>query len=558
MTAKISDTIRSRYTGGAAKTDGIAPAPQASFEPARGGAQVARVTTAYDGRVADPVPTSWDIQQLAAGQGNPQIVAAALKQALLTTNPAAVKKAVETLQIAESFQNQHRVQSAAFEGTGYDVQRWPGLTVQLSAPEAYQVAQTLGGPAHEVLAMLHREGLLEVEVPGGHGPFGEFQARPEAYLSGSRGTPAPRGDAKTMKESWNNNLIAGQTIRDAVKEVAEFNATKAGGAGQVKMTCPFAHGNHAKGASFGNARFQADPAAPAWVKDLLSQPGPGRVRISSSATDPNEPDQQPHQTGIRIAIPFGGSLDDPTTTRMDLTLNTGPETHAESGRDHTEFTKRFTVPRDGLVGSKPVRIAKHLLDGQGDGLAGKLSEVKERIDEVRVALGATRQAKKETFNEHVFWGRHAFFAGGRHVQVRIEVVEPTSFADIRRSKDPNADLNEIKRTIASGGLKLRMYVAEIPPGRPELVEQENWKDVSWWPAGTIELPPQDSDPASPHSAWFHKTPHVPVGANKLFQAEGIGRDRVYVYAASGQMRTGWRDGDGLDTPKWDGSRGMGW
>src|SRR5690606_22449194 len=110
---------------------------------------------------------------------------------------------------------------------------------------------------------------------------------------------------------------------------------------------------------------------------------PGRVRISSSATDPNEPDQQPHQTGIRIAIPFGGSLDHPTTSRMDLTLNTGAETHAESGRDHTEFTKRFTVPRDGLAGSRLVRITKHLFDGQGEGVKGKLSEVKERIDEVK-------------------------------------------------------------------------------------------------------------------------------------------------------------------------------
>ena len=62
------------------------------------------------------------------------VVAAALKASLLSSDPAKVKKAVETLQIAESFQNQHRVQAEAFKDTGYDVQKWPGLKVQLSAP----------------------------------------------------------------------------------------------------------------------------------------------------------------------------------------------------------------------------------------------------------------------------------------------------------------------------------------------------------------------------------------------------------------------------------------
>jgi hypothetical protein len=33
---------------------------------------------------------------------------------------------------------------------------------------------------------------------------------------------------------------------------------------------------------------------------------------------------------------------------------------------------------------------------------------------------------------------------------------------------------------------------------------------------------------------------------------------VYVYAASGQMRAGWTPADGMDPPKWDGTRGMGW
>jgi len=558
MTGKIIDAVRSRYTGGTSKADVAKPVADTSFEPAAGAAQTARIGESFDTAFSGKVPTSWDIQQLAAGQMKPEVVAAALKASLLSGNAGTVKKAVETLQIAESFQNQHDVQAKAFAGTGYDVQRWPGLQVKLTAPEAYKMAQTLGGQAHEVLAMLHREGLLQVEVPDGYKPFGEYRPRPEAYLSGSRGTPLPRGDAKTHKESWENNLIAGRNIRDAVRETAEYNASKAGGADKVKMTCPFANGNHAKGASFENAQFKADPSAPAWVKELLAQPGPGRVRISSSATNPNEPDQMQHQTGVRVAIPFGGSLDDPTTTRIDLTLNTGPETHAESGRDHTEFTKRFSVPRDGIAGSNVTRIAKHLFDGQGDGIKGRLSEFKERIDEVRVAVGATKQAEKETFNEHVFWGRHSFFFGGKHVQVRMEVIEPTSFKDIRRSKDPNADINEIKNTIAAGGLKLRMYMAEIPEGKPELVEKENWKGVEWWPAGTIELPPQQSDDGSAAAAWFKKTPHVPAGANKLFQAEGIGRDRVHVYAASGQMRTGWKEGDGLAEPRWDGKLGMGW
>lgn len=558
MPGKLADAVRSRYTASQLqKTDGPQPTTATTtFESGGATPQIDQVGSGFQSRSPASVPTAREIHQLAAGQASPQVVATALKASLLSGNPVTVRKAVETLQIAESFQNQHDVQAEAFAGTGYDVQRWPGLKVTLTSDEAKQVTSALGGQPNEVLAMLQREGL--VDVPGVAKAFGDFRPRPEAYLAGSRGVPAPRGDAKTMKESWENNLTAGRNIRDAVREVGEFNANKAGEAGKVAMTCPFAQGNHAKGASFGNAKWQADPAAPTWVKDLMAQSGPGRVRISSSATDPNEADQQPHQTGLRIAIPFGGSLDDPTSSRMDLTLNTGAETHAESGKDHTEFTKRFTVPRDGLAGTQAARLVKHLFDGQGEGIKGKLSEVKERIDEVRVALGATRQAKKETFDEHVFWARHSFFVGGKHVQVRIEVAEPNTFKDIRRSKDPNADLNEIQRGIAAGGLKLRMFMAEIPPGRPELVEQENWQDVQWFAAGTIDLPAQQSDPTSAASAWFQKTPHVPAGANKLFQAEGIGRDRPYVYAASGNMRTAWKEGDGLKEPAFDGTRPLGW
>lgn len=553
MSGKIVDRPRYTQVTGGPQQPAVTP-----FEapPGAGTAPVAGVTTTFEARPAGAVPTSWDIQQLAAGQGSSAVVAEALKASLLSGNATKVKKAIETLQIAESFQNQHRVQAAAFEGTGYDVQRWPGLEVELTPDDARRVMASLGGQSHDALAMLFREGLITVR--GERAPFGDLSPRSEAYLSGSRGVPAPRGDAKTMKESWANNLVAGRNIREAVRDVAAYNASKPGEAAKVQMKCPFSQGNHSKGAAFGNAKFSVDPSAPPWVKDLLSQAQPGRVRISSSATDPNEPDSQPHQTGVRIAIPFGGSLDDPTTSRLDLTMNTGDLTHAESGKDHTEFTKRFTVPREGLAGSKPVRIAHHLFDGQGEGLIGKLSEVKERITEIKVALGATGQAKKETFDEHVFYGRHSFFVAGKHMQVRLEVVEPTDFKDIRRSKDPNADLDEIKRTIGTSGLKLRLYLAEIPPGRPELVEQESWKDVSWFSAGTVELPAQLSEPTSAASEWFQKTPHVPVGANKLFQAEGIGRDRPYVYAASGNLRTAWKPGDGLDEPPYDGSRPQGW
>ena len=80
------------------------------------------------------------------------------------------------------------------------------------------------------------------------------------------------------------------------------------------------------------------------------------------------------------------------------------------------------------------------------------------------------------------------------MQVRIEVEEPKNFRDIRNSKDPNADLDEIRRTIGTSGLKLRMYLAEIPEGRPELIEKENWQGVKWFWGGTVELPPQQSDP----------------------------------------------------------------
>lgn len=484
------------------------------------------------------VPTAWELHQVAAGSLDPVVVAQGLRKGLLSADPVVVAKAIESLRIAESFQAQHRSHAEAFAGTGYDVQPWPGLVVELSPDEAKKVLKRAkesrydgGAPAGDILGMLVKEGLLKASDGTHVSLFGVVQDLYRAYLPGSRAALLPRGDVADFQEAWRNNLEAAATIRKAVHDVAAYN-TKAG---KVKMGCPFSQGNHAKGSSFDGARLIADGNAPEWIQDLFAHAGPGRVRISSSATDPNEPDQKPHQTGFRLVIPIGGPLEDPNTPRIDLTANTGAKTHAESGLEHTRFTEQFSVPRKGVAGLQPVRIAQHLTS----------RKPLERISEIAVALGATKQAAKERFHEHDLYGRHSFFIGGRHVQVRFQIEGPTNFPDIRGHKDPNADLNAIKQGIAKGGLKVAMYLTEIPEGRPELVNDEDWKKAHWYRVGTVQVPAQEANPNSEAAQWFERTPHVPVGPNKLFWGEGIAADRALVYRESGKMRTDWKAQDGL-------------
>jgi hypothetical protein len=491
------------------------------------------------------VPTGWELQQLISGQITREAVSRSLHAALVSSNPQVVNKAVQTLEIAESYSNQHRLQAAAFANTGYDVQTWPGLNILLTDAEVQQIAENVkrqdgGSDTLRTLAMLCREGILETDNVW---PFGELDPKVMKYLPGSRGTPAPRGDAHTHAQAWANNLSATKIIQQVVHDVAAYNAarTRELAAEAPNQTCPFNRGNHAKGIAFENVALEVDAGAPVWVQDLMSKAEPGRMRISGSQTNPLEPDSEPHQTGIRLSIPFGGSLEDPHTPRLELTANTGAKTHAESGLDHVSFTQHYSVPVDGLWGTRLGRIAKHLIDG---------GEVLERAKEIKTALDAVKQAAEESFHEHVFFARHAFFVGGRHVQVRFEVLAPQSFRKTKRDTDPNADLNEVNRTVSREGMKLAMYFAEIPEGRPELVEQEAWADVPWYRAATIEVPAQTASADSTAAKWFDQVPHVPAGANKLFQAEGIGRDRVAVYTASGRMRTDWKPGDGL--AKWQG------
>lgn len=484
------------------------------------------------------VPTAWELHQVAAGSLDPAVVAQGLRKGLLSAEPVVVAKAIESLRIAEAFQAQHRSHAEAFAGTGYDVQPWPGLVVELSPEEAKTVLKRAkasryegGAPARDILGMLVKEGLLKANDGTDVSLFGVVQDLDRAYLPASRAALLPRGDVADFQEAWRNNLEAAATIRKAVHDVAAYN-TKAG---KVKMGCPFSQGNHAKGTSFDGARLITDGNAPEWIQDLFAHAGLGRVRISSSATDPHEPDQKPHQTGFRLVIPVGGPLEDPNTPRIDLTANTGAKTHAESGLEHTRFTEQFSVPRKGVAGLQPVRIAQHLAS----------TEPLERISEIAVALGATKQAAKERFHEHELYGRHSFFIGGRHVQVRFQIEGPTDFADIRRSKDPNADLNAIKDGVAKGGLKVAMYLTELPEGRPELVNEEDWKQAHWYRVGTVHVPAQEASPNSEAAQWFERTPHVPVGPNKLFWGEGIAADRALVYRESGKMRTEWKPQDGL-------------
>lgn len=475
------------------------------------------------------VPTVRDLEGLKSGAVSSAAVEQSLKAALLSGEPGVVKQAIDALQVAESYQRKATQDARNYAGTGFLAMPWPGLEVKLDEAQSAQLVQQLSargdGRAVDVLVMVSRAGLLTTSPAGllDEAPaLSLLRSRASVKLPGSDGREVPR-KADTFIEEWKEQVApALDNIREAIIETAKANG------------CPYARGNHAKGIAFGDATFKTDPAAPAWARELFGNTLKGGVvRVSGSQTDPTQPDSEPHMPGLRIVFPVGGALGD-ATSFIDLTANTGETTHAKTAKEHTQFTKDISVPKHGLADSVPVRALKHVLGGVFSD-----SSAMERIDEMTNAKRVTGMANAQRFDEHQFFGRHAFFVGGRYVQVRFEVVEPKPFVDARSSDAPNARLDAVSETVAQKGMKLAMFVTQLPPGAPpELIEQEGWHGFPEARLATIEVPAQQTSPTSAASAWFDDVPHVPGGADKVFEAVGLGRHRVPVYLESGKVRHG--------------------
>lgn len=479
------------------------------------------------------VPTVADLESLKSGDLQPEQVAAALKKAFLSKNPQVVNKAAQTLQVAESYARKAEQDKVNYAGTGFQPYSFPKLVLKFDHRETadmiQRATQTGSSKTIDILFMAEKRGLLQAEPAGifhvhsgMKGLFtGDFSGQ-SAQLPGSDGRESPRG-ASSFREEWEVQVKPGlENIRQAIIETASVK-----GPG-----CPYARGNHAKGIAFDNVEMKLDSQAPAWAHELLgSTLKGGMIRVSGSQTDPNQPDQEAHMPGIRVVLPVNGSLDGSATQTIDITANTGSNTHAQTGAEHTQFTKDISVPKSGLAGLRPVRAAKHALGA----LFGP-GKVLDRVKAMRNAVQVTDMAMGQRFHEHTFFGRHAFFVGGRYVQVRFEVLEPKSFPDPRQSTDPNARLNAVEQTVGKHGMKLAMYMTELPEGRPNMVEQEGWKGLPEVRLGVIEVPAQEVDRHSQASQWFEKIPHVPGGPDKVFHAAGLGRHRVPIYMQSGKVR----------------------
>lgn len=475
------------------------------------------------------VPTLADLESLKSGELKPEDVAAALKQSLLSKNPQVASKAVQTLQAAESYTRKAEEDRKNYAGTGFTPFHFPKLQIALDSEETgtfmQRMVQMGNRKTVDVLLMASDRGLLKTTPDHTfhfHRGIMGLHTGESALLPGSDGHEAPRG-AKTFQEEWKVQVEPGlQNIRDAIVETAKVR-----GAG-----CPYARGNHAKGIAFDRAEMKLDPQAPSWMRDLVgSSLQGGMIRVSGSQTNPDQPDQESHMPGIRVVFPVKGTLGGDATQLIDITANTGSSTHAQTAAEHTQFTKDISTPKSGLAGLRPVRAATHALGA----LLGP-GKVMDRIRAMRNAVQVTDMAMGQRFHEHQFFGRHAFFVGGRYVQVRFEVVEPKNFPDPRDSNHPNARLNAVQDTVARQGMKLAMYMTELPEGNPNMVEQEGWKGLPEVKLATIAVPAQTVDNHGKASQWFEDVPHVPGGQDKVFHAAGLGRHRVPVYMQSGKVR----------------------
>lgn len=479
------------------------------------------------------VPSSRDLLSVRSGDADPAKVAAALKEALLSPNPAVVKKAARTLQILESYQRKAAADAENYEGTGFVPFRFPKLEIRLSAQEsdalARAVTTTRDPETADIVLMSAQRGVLTPADPSAavaSPALIKLGTGGSGLLKGSEGKESPRGGAKSFHEEWIKEVEPGmRNIREVIIKTAEARGA----------ACPYARGNHAKGVEFGDVSMKVSPQAPEWVKDLFgSVVKGGMVRVSGSQTNPDEPDSKPHQPGVRITLPLEGRLEDGTASQiLDITANSGETTHANTGRKHTHFTKSLSLPSEGgLLDSNPARVAKFLAGGLVRG------ELFEEVGQIRSALGATKKANQEPFHEHELFARHAYFIDGRYVQIRLEIVGPKDFPNPVDDPDPNARLNAVSSTVADRGIKIAMYFTEIPEGRAELAEVEGWQGLraSEVLAGTFEVPPQQASSDSAAHAYMQEHSFIPAGEKMVATGVGLGRHRTAVYQASQDQR----------------------
>lgn len=478
------------------------------------------------------VPSLSEVEAIRAGDLDAASTVQALKVALLSAHPQDVKQAARTLQVIESYARKAAQDHTNYAGTGFTPFTFPEVELSFAKDEldklADAVARTRDPETADILLMAERRGLIGTEPQGSlsrHGKLVSLATGASGELAASDGVERPRGGAKSFHDEWVNEVEPGmRNIREAIIQTAA-----ARGAG-----CPYAHGNHAKGIEFENVSMKTAEAAPAWVKELFgaSKSG-GMIRLSGSQTNPDEPDSEPHQPGLRVVIPIAGRLEDGSATQiLDLTANAGSTTHAKTAARHTQFTKTFSVPREGLLGLRPLRAAGHVFGGVFKGRA------LERAGEMRSALGSSGKANEELFHEHDLYARHAYFIGGRYVQIRMKVIEPQDFPDPRGDPRPNARLDVVQQTVADRGMKIAMYVTELPQGRAEMAEQEGWKGLEGteYLAATFTVPPQNAAENTSAATYMREHPFVPAGPKMVATGVGLGRHRAALYEFAGNFR----------------------
>ena len=483
----------------------------------------------------DVVPSSRDLLSVRSGDVPTEKAAAALKEGLLSSSPAAVKKAARTLQVYESYQRKAGQDRENFKGTGFTAFMFPEMEMKLSAADAQRlvkaVAATRDPATVDIVLMLVRRRIAELPPEEAKAVLGDASLKDlatggDGQLKGSDGKESPRGGAKSFQEEWTTEVEPGmKNIREAIIETA----VKRG------PTCPYARGNHAKGVEFGNVTMKTADDAPDWVKELFgSTVKGGMIRVSMSTTNPDEPDSKnQQQPDVRVVLPLVGGLADGTAKQiLDITANTGATTHAVTARRHTEFTKRLTTSHDGsMLDSDPMRVARFL----GSGLTS--GELRERIWELRSALDVAKLSKKQALHEHQLFGRHAYFIGGRYVQIRMKVTEPMDFANPQHDPRPNARQDVVAENVAKKGMKLAMYMTEIPEGKPGMAEEEGWAGLRSTEhiAGTFEVPAQPATSDSAAAQWFQSNTFA-QSSDLLAQPVGLGRHRIPAYRASMEQR----------------------
>lgn len=477
------------------------------------------------------VPSLADVESVRAGDLDPATMARALKDALLSPNPQVVKKAARTLQVVESYARKAAQDRSNYAGTGFVPFTFPKVDLRFSSSEAAalagSVATTRDPATVDILFMATRRGVLTLDHPVAildDKRLAGLSTGDSGLLKASEGLESPR-DAKTFHDEWVNEVEPGmRNIREVIIATAAARGA----------SCPYARGNHAKGVEFENVKMKTADDAPEWVKDLFGDVVEGgMIRVSGSQTDPDEPDSKPHQPGVRLTLPLQGRLEDGSATQIfDITANSGNTTHANTGRKHTHFTKSLTTTKNNFFDVQPLRVARFVGGGLLNGEAG------ERIGQIRSAIGATKEANQQPFHEHDLFARHAYFVGGRYVQFRLKVIEPQDFPNPVDDKNPNARLDAVSDTVAARGMKVAMYITEIPQGRAELAEEEGWTGLESTEvlAGVFEVPPQVASSNSSAAKYMQEHAFIPGGEKMVATGVGLGRHRVAVYQASQDQR----------------------